>query len=101
MLAPLLSAAERCRVLCLSMPQELCTAVLLFVFLQDFAKAGAGGAGMMFTFHLEACADPATHTQDTPHPAVVDMANKVKQAGMKVTTRTNKHCQVNLFSFRQ
>jgi hypothetical protein len=57
----------------------------LFVFLQDFAKAGAGGAGMMFTFHLEACADPATLTQDTPHPSVVDMANKVKQAGMKVT----------------
>lgn len=64
--------------------------------LQDFAKAGAGGAGMMFTFHLEACADPATLTQDTPHPVVVDMANKVKQAGMKVNMTAGNHRHVLL-----
>lgn len=54
------------------------------IIAQDFAKAGAGGAGMMFTFHLEAVADPSTLSTDTAHPAVVEMANTVKAAGMKV-----------------
>jgi hypothetical protein len=52
---------------------------------QDFAKAGAGGAGMMFTFHLEACgADTQQLSRDAAHPAVVEMCRQVKEAGMKV-----------------
>lgn len=47
---------------------------------------------MMFTFHLEACADPASLSKDTAHPAVVDMANKVKQAGMKVQLLFDCRC---------
>lgn len=54
--------------------------------MQDFARAGAGGSGMMFTFHLEACAEPQALQQDAAHPAVVDMCAKVKEAGMKVRT---------------
>jgi hypothetical protein len=43
---------------------------------------------MMFTYHLEACADPASLSKDSAHPAVVDLAQKVRQAGMKVRHRT-------------
>ena len=62
---------------------------LLAVFLacspfQDFASAGAGGAGMMFTFHLEAVADPSSLSPDSTHPEVLDMCNTVRAAGMKV-----------------
>jgi len=56
---------------------------------QDFAKAGCGGAGMMFTFHLEAVADTAALSSNTPHQAVVDMAEQVRAAGMKVGARVS------------
>jgi ribulose-phosphate 3-epimerase len=48
--------------------------------LQDFAKAGAD----MFTFHLEAVADPAQLSPTEAHPAVVEAAQQVRAAGMKV-----------------
>jgi ribulose-phosphate 3-epimerase len=54
-------------------------------WVQDFAKAGAGGAGMMYTFHLEAAVpDVAQLDARTPHPAVVEVAQAVRRAGMKV-----------------
>lgn len=43
---------------------------------------------MMFTFHLEAVVpggDVSGLSSDTPHPAVVDMAQAVRAAGMKVS----------------
>lgn len=42
---------------------------------------------MMFTFHLEAVADPAGLSSNTSHQAVVDMAEQVRAAGMKVGAR--------------
>jgi hypothetical protein len=66
----------------------LCVCCVCVCAVQDFAKAGAGGGGMMFTYHLEACADPASLSKDSAHPAVVDLAQKVRQAGMKVRHRT-------------
>lgn len=74
--------APHCK-LCLT----LCCVCCMCCAVQDFAKAGAGGAGMMFTFHLEACADPASLSKDSAHPAVVGLAQKVRQAGMKVRPR--------------
>ena len=77
----------------LSVLHPLTASVLLLVLrvgcalVQDFARAGAGGSGMMFTFHLEACAEPQALQQDAAHPAVVDMCAKVKEAGMKVRIR--------------
>jgi hypothetical protein len=47
---------------------------------KDFAKAGAN----MFTFHLEAAADPAVLSAAAPHPAVVELAEAVRAAGMQV-----------------
>lgn len=45
--------------------------------MQDFAKAGAN----MFTFHLEAVAEPSQLSQAEAHPAVVDVAQQVRAAG--------------------
>lgn len=42
---------------------------------------------MMFTFHLEACADPQQLSRDAAHPVVVEMCRQVREAGMKVRTR--------------
>eukprot|EP00878_Enallax_costatus_P027676 GHUV01029819.1.p1 GENE.GHUV01029819.1~~GHUV01029819.1.p1 ORF type:complete len:194 (+),score=63.65 GHUV01029819.1:569-1150(+) len=49
-------------------------------WVQDFAKAGAD----MFTFHLEALADPSQLSEQEAHPAVVQLAQTVRAAGMKV-----------------
>lgn len=49
-------------------------------FLQDFAKAGCN----MFTFHLEAAADESALNAESAHPAVVELAQAVKAAGMQV-----------------
>jgi hypothetical protein len=49
--------------------------------LQDYAKAGAS----MFTFHIEAVVpDVAQLSTSEPHPAVVEVAQAVRAAGMKV-----------------
>ena len=47
---------------------------------QDFAKAGAN----MYTFHLEAVADPATLSSQSAHEAVAAVAQEIRTAGMKV-----------------
>ncbi|GBF91932.1 ribulose-phosphate 3-epimerase [Raphidocelis subcapitata] len=49
-------------------------------WIDDFAKAGAN----MFTFHLEAAADPAALSAAEAHPAVADVARAVRAAGMEV-----------------
>ncbi|KAF6266665.1 Ribulose-phosphate 3-epimerase-like protein [Scenedesmus sp. NREL 46B-D3] len=49
-------------------------------WIKDFAKAGAD----MFTFHLEAVADAAQLSASEAHPAVVQAAEQVRAAGMKV-----------------
>eukprot|EP00775_Hariotina_reticulata_P013693 gene13693-13815_t len=49
-------------------------------WIQDFAGAGAN----MFTFHLEAVADPEQLEQQTANTAVVEMCEAVRAAGMKV-----------------
>lgn len=74
----------RCSLSPLQLSPLLPAAACCLLLLQDFAKAGAGGAGMMFTFHLEAASDPAQLSRDTAHPAVVELAGQVRQAGMKV-----------------
>lgn len=51
----------------------------MLLLLQDFAKAGAD----MFTFHLEAMADPQQLSQQEAHPAVMEMCEAVRAAGMK------------------
>jgi ribulose-phosphate 3-epimerase len=53
--------------------------LLLSRCLQDFAKAGAD----MFTFHLEAVAEPSQLSSSEAHPAVVAAAQQVRAAGMK------------------
>eukprot|EP00879_Flechtneria_rotunda_P018177 GHRR01019065.1.p1 GENE.GHRR01019065.1~~GHRR01019065.1.p1 ORF type:complete len:168 (+),score=76.91 GHRR01019065.1:456-959(+) len=49
-------------------------------WVQDFANAGAN----MLTFHLEAVADPQQLTHLKADPAVIEMAQTVRNAGMKV-----------------
>lgn len=48
-------------------------------WIQDFAKAGAN----MYTFHLEALADPSELSADVAHPRVVEVAKAVRDAGMQ------------------
>jgi hypothetical protein len=52
-------------------------------WIDDFAKAGAN----MFTFHLEAAADPAGLSASEAHPAVVELCRAVRAAGMEVGPR--------------